>query len=100
MNRKPSPAGLAVLAVLIVLIGWYSRGPVAAQEAAPRRPQKWEYKIVLPTSQADPLLNQPQLDKLGTEGWELCAAHSSTLPHYFIFKRAGESRVRRLPPVP
>lgn len=85
MTKKLGMIGLAVVCVLLLLAGWPSREPTGAQEKP--AVQKWEYKIILPDRADDPLANQGQFDRLGAEGWELCAAHSSTRPNYCVFKR-------------
>lgn len=87
MMNRTGVIGLAALVGLILLAAWFSREPVGAQEKAGPVLQKWEYKIVLPDNAEDPRANQTQFDKLGADGWELCAAHSSTRPNYCIFKR-------------
>ena len=87
MIEKTGAIGLTMALTLIVLVAWLSRGPAVAQDKPVTALQKWEYKIVLPQSVTDPRDNQAQFDKLGAEGWELCAAHSSTRPNYCIFKR-------------
>jgi hypothetical protein len=87
MIKKTGAFGLAVILGLILMVAWLSREAVGAQEKPVPALQKWEYKIVRPDNVEDPLANQTQFDKLGAEGWELCAAHSSTRPNYCIFKR-------------
>jgi hypothetical protein len=86
MTHKAASIGLSLIAFLL-LVAWFSRDPASAQNKAGPAFQKWDYKIVLPDNVEDPRANQAQLDKLGTEGWELCVAHSSTRPNYYIFKR-------------
>jgi hypothetical protein len=86
MNRA-CVSGLGAALVLILLVAWASRDSIAAQEKAAIAVQKWEYKIVLPDNIEDPRANQGHFDKLGSDGWELCVAHSSTRPHYCVFKR-------------
>jgi hypothetical protein len=85
--NKTGVTGMAAVLGLILAIAWLLREPVHAQEKPVPTLQKWEYKIVLPNKADDPLANQSQFDQLGAEGWELCAAHSSTRPNYCIFKR-------------
>lgn len=87
MLSKSANVGLTVILGLALLGAWFSRERVGAQEKPAALVQKWEYKIVLPNNTEDPLLNQAQFDKLGVDGWELCVAHSSTRPHYCVFKR-------------
>ena len=87
MSTRTVGIGLATVLGLILLAAWLSREPVGAQEKPAPILQKWEYKIVLPDNVEDPRANQAQFDKLGAEGWELCAVHSSTRPNYCVFKR-------------
>ena len=87
MSMKTATVGLSAVLGLTLLVAWFSREPVSAQEKPAPAVQKWEYKIVLPDNVEDPRANQTQFDKLGAEGWELCAAHSSTRPNYCVFKR-------------
>jgi Domain of unknown function (DUF4177) len=73
----------ASVALLLVLCGaWFSRGLVAAQEKPAQPLQKWEYKLVkvAPTAVSE---MEASLNKLGAEGWELCA---TVVP----FRRADE----------
>jgi len=66
---------LALPMVLALLLGiaWFSRDLVAAQEKPAQVLQKWEYKILsLWTGSED----EEKLNKLGTDGWELCAVRS------------------------
>ena len=87
MLHQKSMCVLAVIAGVALAAIWIGQEPTPAQEQAKVVVQKWEYKIVLPDNTEDPLLNQKQFDKLGDNGWELCVTHSSTRPHYCIFKR-------------
>jgi hypothetical protein len=88
MNTRIVGIGLVTVLGLTFLAAWLSREPVGAQEKPAPSLQKWEYKIVLPDSIEDPRANQAQFDKLGAEGWELCAMHSGTpRPNYCVFKR-------------
>ena len=68
--------------VLILSVAWFSRGPVAGQERPAQPLLKWEYKLVkvAPTAVSD---MEAGLNKLGPEGWELCA---TVVP----FRRADE----------
>jgi hypothetical protein len=86
MMRR-SIVGLAAVCGLILAVAWFSRAPVGAQEKPNPAAQKWEYKVVLPAILDDPRENQDQLNKLGAEGWDLCAARVGGGPSYFILKR-------------
>jgi hypothetical protein len=78
--------------VLILSVAWFSRGPVAAQVKPAQPLQKWEYKLVK-VSPLDVHEMEASLNKLGSEGWELCAtvvAFRRPDEQYlvsFIFKR-------------
>ena len=78
MIRNTGPIALAAVLGLLLLAVWQSSQPIRAQDKPPPAVPKWEYKIVLPDNVEDPQANQTQFDKLGAEGWELSAAHSST----------------------
>jgi hypothetical protein len=88
MNTKNIAVGMLAIVGLVLLLASYSLQRVNAQEQASPAVQKWEYKVVLPESVQDPLVNQAQFNRLGAEGWEMCAVHSSTLPNYCVFKRS------------
>jgi hypothetical protein len=64
--------GAAMAVVLILSVAWFARGAVAAQDKPAAPVQKWEYKLVkvLPTAVSE---SEASLNKLGSEGWELCA---------------------------
>jgi hypothetical protein len=87
MTRKTVGVGLALALGMALLFGWLSRQPIGAQEEAPPAVQKWEYKVVLPDDALDPRKNEAQFNRLGADGWELCAAQGNTSPNYCIFKR-------------
>jgi hypothetical protein len=87
MMNRACVCGLAAALVLILFAAWASRDSIGAQEKATVAVQKWEYRIILPDNVEDPRANQNRFDKLGSDGWELCVMHSSTLPHYCVFKR-------------
>ena len=89
MMRKVHVLGAATVLVLILSVAWFTRGPVAAQEKPAQVLQKWEYKVVpVPALAIDQEGNK--LNKLGSEGWELCATERSGLKEgvtFIIFKR-------------
>jgi hypothetical protein len=90
--RRLHLVGAATGCFLILFVASLSRGPVAAQEKPAPPLQKWEYKVVnvapVAVSQTEASLN-----KLGSEGWELCATVVPTARGTdeflvsFIFKR-------------
>jgi hypothetical protein len=67
---------------LILTVVWFPHEPVVGQEKRAQPLQQWEYKVVnvapLAVSQIETNLN-----KFGSEGWELCA---TVVP----FRRADE----------
>ena len=73
-------AGLAVVCVL--------REPTRGQQAPRRLPLQWEYKLVIDRQTR---LFEPQLKKLGEQGWELVTVcESPDSPEgsqMFIFKK-------------
>ena len=89
MMRKVHVLGAATGLVLILSVAWCTRGPVAAQEKPAQVLQKWEYKVVpVPALAIDQEGNK--LNKLGSEGWELCATERSGVKEgvtFIIFKR-------------
>jgi hypothetical protein len=90
--KKLPLVGAAMVAVLILSAAWLSRGPVAAQEKPAQPLQKWEYKQVnvLPAGVSE---MEARLNKLGSEGWELCTTvvpvgrGTDEFTVSFIFKR-------------
>ena len=74
---------VAVLASVFVL-----REPTRAQQAPQRLAAKWEYKVVIDRQTR---LLEPQLVKLGSQGWELVTVcESPDSPEgsqMFIFKK-------------
>jgi hypothetical protein len=89
--KRLSIVGVAM--VLILSVTWLARGLVAAQEKPAQPLQMWEYKQVnvLPAGVSQ---MEAQLNKLGSEGWELCATvvpvgrGTDELAISFIFKHA------------
>jgi hypothetical protein len=87
--RKAHVLGAVTVLVLILSIAWFTRVPVAAQEKPAQVLQKWEYKVVpVPALSIDQEGNK--LNRLGSEGWELCATERSGVKEgvtFIIFKR-------------
>ena len=70
--RKLHVACAAMAVVLIPSIAWLMRAPVAAQDKPAQVLQKWEYKVEALSTRALHS-EEKKLNKLGSEGWELCA---------------------------
>jgi hypothetical protein len=70
--KRVTLLGGAIAVVLVLSLAWVARGPVAAQEPPAQPLQKWEYKQlnVLPAGVS---AMEVELNKLGSEGWDLCA---------------------------
>jgi hypothetical protein len=72
--RKSHVVAVSTAVVLILSIVWFAREPATAQKkpVLPQNLQKWEYKV-----KAVSALNldheEESFNKLGSEGWELCA---------------------------
>jgi hypothetical protein len=69
--RKALVLGAATALVFILSIAWFARAPAAAQNKPAQSLQQWEYKVK--TVSALALDEGKSLNKLGSEGWELCA---------------------------
>ena len=86
--RKSHVLGASTALVFILSIAWFAREPATAQKKPAKNLQKWEYKIKLRFTNA---LAEETFNKLGSEGWELCATPSFNIegkPAIFvIFKR-------------
>lgn len=50
----------------------------------------WEYKLIVRDLSADTLPDETELDRLGTEGWELAGILSDSNLVYFYFKRVKD----------
>jgi len=46
---------------------------------------KWQYKVVTT------IIDLPEFQKLGNEGWELCVAHTDTIRTIWVFKKEVKS---------
>ena len=68
---KSQSRNLAIVALVAALAGvTFWKQSSGQGEAAKPAIVKWEYKITVVTTKNDSTL---ELDKLGTEGWELCS---------------------------
>ena len=81
--------GASTALVLILSIAWFAREPAAAQKKPAQNMQKWEYKVKTVSALA---LDHEQkgFNKLGSEGWELCATERNGEKEgvtFIIFKR-------------
>jgi hypothetical protein len=91
MLRKSYFLGAATVLVVILSIAWLTRDPVAAQKKPAPVSQKWEYKVKAVSALA--LDHQEKsCNKLGSEGWELCATERNSENGakgvtFIIFKR-------------
>ena len=90
-------SALVASVAFFLLFAWTTRQPVEAQvKPAPAVP-RWEYKVVTKVTRdmtdLKPGVLETEFDKLGAQGWELCAsAHptpSTAAPPAvaFVFKR-------------
>ena len=94
MNKVYISAAVVGVALLL-LFASFSRQPVSGQEKPAPAVQKWEYKLVGKALGPDFRQNESEdeFNKLGAEGWELCAAappspRPNALPVVtFVFKR-------------
>ena len=87
--RKVYVLGATTVLVLVLSIALYSRGPVVAQEKPAQALQKWEYKVETVNTVAV-FQEEKKLNKLGSEGWELCATERNGEKEgvtFIIFKR-------------
>ena len=93
MNKVYLSASVAGVALLILLasVPWQ---PVSGQEKPAPAIQKWEYKVVAKAvADLSPNETEAEFNKLGAEGWELCATVNPAPPPRvavvtFVFKRA------------
>jgi hypothetical protein len=79
----------ATTAVVVLSMAWFSRGPVVGQEKPGQVLQKWEYKVDTVNTVAV-FQEEKKLNKLGSEGWELCATERNGEKEgvtFIIFKR-------------
>ena len=75
--------------VLILALVWHSRGPALAQEKPALALQKWEYKVESVNTVAV-FQAEKRFNKLGAQGWELCATERNGEKEgitFVIFKR-------------
>jgi hypothetical protein len=89
--RKSHVLGTATVLVLILSIAWFTRDPVAAQKKPAEIIQKWEYKVKTVSALALDH-EEKSFNKLGSEGWELCASERNSEKGakgvtFVIFKR-------------
>jgi hypothetical protein len=70
---------------LILTVACFPHEPVVGQEKRAQPLQQWEYKVVNVTPLAVSQI-ESNLNKLGSEGWELCATVAP-------FRRADEDYV-------
>jgi hypothetical protein len=84
--------GVSTAVVFILSIAWFAREPATAQKKPAQNLQKWEYKV----KTVHPLnLDRgggEMFNKLGSEGWELCATERNNKKDdnqvvFVIFKR-------------
>ncbi len=92
LMSKTCAVTLAACAVVGLAFAWLSREPAAAQDKPAHAGVKWEYKIVhKPVAQLTEKEGQAEFNKLGEDGWELCATISTTSSRgpwgVFVFKR-------------
>jgi hypothetical protein len=87
--RKPLVLVTATVLVLILSIAWFTLDPVAAQKKPAQILQKWEYKVKAVSALALDR-EEKSFNKLGSEGWELCATERNGEKEgvtFLIFKR-------------
>lgn len=82
---------LAAITMFVVVLStaWYSHGPVVAQEKPAQVLQKWEYKVETVNTVAV-FQEEKKFNKLGSEGWELCATERNGEKEgvtFIMFKR-------------
>jgi hypothetical protein len=89
--RKSYVLGASTALVFILSIAWFAREPASAQKKPAQNLQKWAYKVKTVSALALDH-EEASLNKLGSEGWELCATerNSATAAKgvtFIIFKR-------------
>ena len=87
--RKLHAVGAITVPLVILSIGWLVRGPVAAQEKPAQALQMWEYKVET-VPQLALYQQETRLNRLGSDGWELCATERNGEKEgvtFIIFRR-------------
>jgi hypothetical protein len=75
--RKPHLLAASVAGVVLLLLTtWLAHEPVSAQDRPAPASAKWEYKVLTAQAPVGAEYYEPKLNKLGTDGWELCATVS------------------------
>jgi hypothetical protein len=89
--RKSHVLGASIALVFILSMAWFTREPANAQKKPAQNLPKWEYKVKT-VSALNLDHEEASLNKLGSEGWELCATERNSLTGakgvtFIIFKR-------------